>query len=127
MTKKIEESTPLITPERCFEAVRIAASDNLLFFKSDSSDIGQKMSEYLSTIIDCAESVVPMIEEIESKSHFYQFSEEVKINGYTSWIKFGDTIASRTLKLLGEVTGSRNSYFFRKDYYLKLVVFHNYI
>lgn len=121
MTKKIEDDCPVITPSNNYDAVRNAASDNLVFFKNDESETGQKMSEYLGTILDSVESLVSLVENVEEKSHLYDFSEEVKGNGYTSWLKNADIVVNRTLRILEEVTSRRNTYFFRKYHYLKLV------
>ncbi|CAH1392425.1 unnamed protein product [Nezara viridula] len=121
MTKKIEDDTPVVTPSNNYDAVRNAASDNLVFFKNNNSDTGQKMSEYLGTILDSVESLVPLMKSVEEKSHLYDFSEDVKGNGYTSWLKNADIVVNRTLRILEEVTSKRNTYFFRKYHYLKEV------
>ncbi|XP_014288475.1 hormone-sensitive lipase [Halyomorpha halys] len=119
MTKKIDDNNTVITPSNNYDAVRNSASDNLVFFKNDKSETGQKISAYLSTILDSVESLVPLMKNVEEKSHLYDFSEQVKGNGYTSWLKNAEVVVNRTLRILEEVTSRRNTYFFRKYHYLK--------
>lgn len=121
MTKRTNGHNPENAVSVNFTFLKTLAISNLEFFKTDKNDNSAKFVEYLCVVIDQLDSLFELVEKVSSKTDSYDFSEESRGNGHLSWLKICHKIIQKFSKVLEEVCSSRGSYFFRRDFYLKLV------
>lgn len=106
-------------PFHLWEALKSIILNNIDFFKSDDSTNGLKLHGALLGIIDQIDEARPLYQEVESFCKLYDYDENLKGNGYRSFLKIFDSAINHNFKILKYVTENRSGLLFRKNAYTK--------
>lgn len=93
--------------------------NNEKYFKTIQSDDGAKFSLQFSKIIELLGKTKAVFKQVEKFASDYDFDEESPWNGYRSFVDFFATAVEQTEKVCRKITEGRESFFFRKSFYLK--------
>lgn len=110
-----------------FNALRDLCSNNIDYFKDDDSVGGQRLHGAFTGIIDHLDRLKPMIEQVNQFTREYDFDENVKGNGFRSFIYVVNCCIEQSLKLIRYVTQNRGTILFRKNIYMREVEAYNHL
>lgn len=104
--------------ETANELIRMCLS-NIEFYKNDKSFVGTRLQLSFEKLKEFLDKSIPVIKEIESFAHLYNYDEHTPGNGYYSFIFTYESALNYSLKKCQYVTDNRSSLLFRKSLYLK--------
>lgn len=115
---KISEEVTKRKYESVNELIRMCQI-NIDYYKSDKSFVGSRMCSNFEKIVELLNVSVPIIREIDSFAHLYDYDEHTPGNGYRSFIFIFDSALQYSIKICQYITENRASLLFRKSLYLK--------
>ena len=95
--------------------------ENSDYFNTHKTIINLRYVVALLGLQDNIKKTQILITEISSFCHEFDFDEHTKGNGYRSFIDLYESALKHSLKTLKCVSKNRRSWFFRKQFFLKLV------
>lgn len=122
--EKLNVNFTVTNPKEKFEIsnelIKMCIS-NLEYYKKDKSFAGSKIHSNFEKFKKLLESSIPVIKEIESFSHLYDYDENTPGNGYRSFVYIFECALKYSKKIFDYITEHRASLLFRKNLYLKYV------
>lgn len=91
------------------------------FYKHDKSFAGSRMCVAFKILRENLIKAEPILREIDSFVHIYDFDEQNKGNGYRSFIFIFESILDYSMKTCQYISENKGSLLFRKSVYLKYV------
>lgn len=103
---------------KCSELLSLI-EDNVDYFESAQSDMGQRFSNQLGDLHDAVTQLRDDCTLIAQKAHLYDFDAETPGNGYRTCLIIVNRFLPICIKLCRHVIASRDSMFFRAEFYQK--------
>lgn len=100
------------------ELIRMC-NNNIEHYTTDKSFAGSKMCWNFEKMKNYLEKSVPVLKEIESFAHYYDYDENTPGNGYRSFIFIFECAFKYSMKTCQYITEYRATLLFRKNLYLK--------
>lgn len=112
---------PLDSPNyfASFDALRDLCNNNIVYFRTDESEVGQRFLNAYVGLLDHIETARGYVDQIRMFAHEYDFNESTPGNGYRSFLLVVRSCISHSLKLSSHVMQRRGSLLFRKSLYMK--------
>ncbi|XP_055606263.1 hormone-sensitive lipase [Uranotaenia lowii] len=110
-----------------FETLIELCRNNIKYFENDDSESGPRIHGAFVGIIDHVETAKPLVKEVSSFVHEYDFSKDVPGNGFRSFLYVMECCLKTTLKLARYVMENRGTMLFRKSLYAKEVEAYNHL
>ena len=95
--------------------------ENIDYFNTNKTVIKLQYVVALLNLQEIIKSTQILIQEIDSFCHEYDFDEYTKGNGYRSFIALYGSALRHSINILKCVSKNRGKWFFRKQFFLKLV------
>lgn len=95
--------------------------ENIDYFNTHKTVIKLQYVVALLNLQDNIRKTQILITKIDSFCHEYDYDEHTKGNGYRSFIDLYESALRHSLKILKSVSKKRGNWFFRKQFFLKLV------
>lgn len=95
--------------------------ENIDYFNTNKTVIKLQYVVALLNLQDNIRKTQILIKTIHSFCHEYDFDEHTKGNGYRSFIALYGSALRHSLNILRCVSKNRENWFFRKQFFLKLV------
>jgi hormone-sensitive lipase len=93
--------------------------ENDKFYKNDKSFAGTRMCMAFEKLNEGLVKSEPILREVDSFAHIYDFDESTPGNGYRSFIFIFDAALDYSMKTCQYINDNRGSLLFRKSNYLK--------
>lgn len=104
--------------EQCLELL-LLIEENVDYFENLQSDVGQRFSNQFGDLHDALTQLRDDCAVIARKAHLYDFDSETPGNGYRTSLTIANRFLPICIKLCRHVISSRDSMFFRADFYQK--------
>jgi hormone-sensitive lipase len=112
MTKKYESVNELVG----------ICGENFNYYQNDKTFVGSRMCSNFEKLKEFLQKSVPVIKEIETFAHTYDFDDETPGNGYRSFIFIYESAVDYSMKVCHYINDNRRSLLFRKSLYQKYVI-----
>jgi hormone-sensitive lipase len=93
--------------------------NNAQFFQQDETENGQRLHAGFLAIIDQVDVIIPMVDEVRNIAPQFDLDEDTPGNGYRSFVLAVDMCVQHGVKLSRLVCDSRDSFLFRKSFYMR--------
>lgn len=93
--------------------------NNAQFFQQDESESGQRLNAGFLAIVDQVDIITPVVDEVRKVAPQFDFDENTLGNGYRSFVSVVDMCVQHGVKLSRLVCDSRDSFLFRKTFYMR--------
>ncbi|KAH6931092.1 hypothetical protein HPB50_022202 [Hyalomma asiaticum] len=103
---------------KCSELLSLI-EDNVYFFECARSDFGQRFSSQFGDLHDAVMQLRDDCALIARKAHLYDFDADTPGNGYRTCLIIVNRFLPICIKLCRHVVASRDSMFFRSEFYQK--------
>lgn len=120
-TRSVHHQDPLNSPNyfASYDALRDLCTNNVEYFRSDDSEVGQRFVNAYNGLLDHIETARSFVDKIRAFAHEYDFNAETPGNGYRSFLLVVRSCIAYSLKLSSHVMQRRGSLLFRKSLYMK--------
>jgi hormone-sensitive lipase len=115
---EISEAMTTKKYEAVNEVIRMCAS-NIEYYQQDKSFVGTRMQQNFEKLREFLDKSVPVVKEIESFAHKYDYDEKTPGNGYRSFVHIFESAVKYSQKHCQYITDNRASLLFRKSLYQK--------
>lgn len=115
---RINESVSAKKYEKVDELIKLCVNNDE-FYRHDKSFAGSRMCIAFEKLNDNLEKSSPIIREVESFAHLYDYDESTPGNGYRSFIFIFDAALDYSMKVCQYINDNRGSLLFRKSVYIK--------
>ncbi|XP_072166376.1 hormone-sensitive lipase-like [Diadema setosum] len=93
--------------------------NNMEYFQKVRGANGDKFYTLFCTLEQDADAMRPTVEALERISHTFDFDSKVPGNGYRSLVKVVDACVDKLIKVVGNISQTRESLLFRTSHHLK--------
>ncbi|XP_021913537.1 hormone-sensitive lipase isoform X3 [Zootermopsis nevadensis] len=104
-----------------YRVLKDLCTNNAQFFQQDESESGQRLNAGFLALIDQVDMIIPMVDDVRKIAPLYDFDEGTPGNGYRSFVSVIDKCVQHGVKLSRLVCDSRDSFLFRKTFYMREV------
>lgn len=102
-----------------YQVLKDLCLNNAQFFRQDESENGQRLHAGFLALIDQVDVITPMVDEVRKVAPKFDFDENTPGNGYRSFVAVVDLCVQHGVKLSRLVCDSRESFLFRKSFYMR--------
>jgi hormone-sensitive lipase len=102
-----------------YQVLKDLCMNNAQFFQQDESENGQRLHAGFLALIDQVNIITPMVDEVRKVAPKFDFDENTPGNGYRSFVSVVDVCVQHGVKLSRVVCDSRESFLFRKSFYMR--------
>jgi hormone-sensitive lipase len=118
----ISESNAINVCDTVIELTKLC-QNNENFFKNDKTVAGSRILIAFERLKEFLGLSMPVVKEIESFAHTYDYDAKTPGNGYRSFIFIYESALEYSMRVCKYITENRGSLLFRKSLYLKYVFF----
>ncbi|XP_069679565.1 hormone-sensitive lipase isoform X2 [Periplaneta americana] len=104
-----------------YQVLKDLCKNNAQFFQQDESESGQRLHAGFLALIDQVNMITPMVGEVREAASKFDFDQDTPGNGYRSFVAVVDLCIQHGVKLSRSVCDSRDSFLFRKSFYMREV------
>lgn len=109
-----------ISSKELYESLLNLCLDNKQFFHNLNDTKSQKLYNAFVSLEEQIENILPLLHDFRAIAPAYDF-KSVRENGYRSFVTIVDKLSCITIKICQHVCDYRNSLFFQRLHYVKLV------
>jgi hormone-sensitive lipase len=102
-----------------YQVLKDLCMNNAEFFHGDESENGQRLHAGFLALIDQVDMITPVVDEVRKVGPKFDFDGDVPGNGYRSFVAVVDVCVQHGVKLSRLVCDSRESFLFRKSFYMR--------
>lgn len=104
-----------------YQVLKDLCMNNAQYFQQDETENGQRLHAGFLVLIDQVDMITPMVDEVRNVAPQFDFDEDTPGNGYRSFVSVVDMCVQHGVKLSRLVCDSRDSFLFRKSFYMREV------
>jgi len=104
-----------------YDILRNLCQENIIYFTTDERNSSTVITNSFEKLIENIISIKPLVYELRSVCHLYDFDSSVPGNGYRSYVSVVDLFIAHCIKICNQMVANRDSFFFRKTFYTKYV------
>jgi hormone-sensitive lipase len=112
----LEVSSPVYA---MYKVLKDLCINNAQFFQQDETENGQRLHAGFLALIDQVDMIIPKVDEVRNIAPQFDFDEDTPGNGYRSFVSAVDMCVQHGVKLNRLVCDSRDSFLFRKSFYMR--------
>lgn len=106
-----------------YEKLKDFCKENIIYFTTDERNGSTAIANSFEQLFENIGNIKPLVHELRNVCHLYDFDPSIPGNGYRSYVSVVDLFVAHCIKICNQMAANRDSFFFRKAFYTKLVYY----
>jgi len=104
-----------------YDKLKDLCKENIIYFTNNERNDSTAIANAFEQLFENIGNIQPLVFKLRNVYHLYDFDPSMPGNGYRSYVCVVDLFIAHCIKICNQMAANRDSFFFRKTFYIKYV------